>query len=328
MDDPPFPPLRPFPPPPGPPPGERGNLSRGGTDATSVAGSLVALAGSRDRLLAASARGRSELVAALESDPGLLGEALRCANGAEGSARTVGSAGEAVDALGAGALESVARGLEVVDPLADDPALVALVLGRRTHALAVRDVARRLAAETGGGNDGYLVSAALLHDVGKLECDGPGHAEAGAWLLRRWRVPERLAVAVEGHHDNRLGLAATIRLADMLVHVREGRAFDRRALLSAAMVSGVARSTLAALLTAPASEIATVSRSVQAPPLSPRELEVLRAVGAQRLPKQIAAELGLAEATVRSHLRRIYQRLGVADRTQAVLVAREHGWLE
>jgi DNA-binding CsgD family transcriptional regulator len=37
--------------------------------------------------------------------------------------------------------------------------------------------------------------------------------------------------------------------------------------------------------------------------------------------------LGLSASTVRSHLHRIYTRIGVADRTQAVLLARDCGWI-
>jgi DNA-binding NarL/FixJ family response regulator len=59
--------------------------------------------------------------------------------------------------------------------------------------------------------------------------------------------------------------------------------------------------------------------------LSERELEVLRCV-AQGLPnKLIARSLGISEKTVKAHLTRIYQQIGVTDRTQAALWARERG---
>ena len=59
--------------------------------------------------------------------------------------------------------------------------------------------------------------------------------------------------------------------------------------------------------------------------LSERELEVLRCV-AKGLPnKLIARNLGISEKTVKAHLTRIFQQLGVTDRTQAALWAREHG---
>jgi DNA-binding NarL/FixJ family response regulator len=62
-------------------------------------------------------------------------------------------------------------------------------------------------------------------------------------------------------------------------------------------------------------------------PLSDRELEVLRLVAAGMVVKQVAVELGLSASTVRNHLNRIYKRLEVYDRAQAVLVATERGWL-
>jgi DNA-binding NarL/FixJ family response regulator len=59
--------------------------------------------------------------------------------------------------------------------------------------------------------------------------------------------------------------------------------------------------------------------------LSDREREVLACV-AQGLPnKLIALRLGISEKTVKAHLTRVCQQLGVTDRTQAALWAREHG---
>ena len=58
--------------------------------------------------------------------------------------------------------------------------------------------------------------------------------------------------------------------------------------------------------------------------LSPREAEVLRLVVEGLLNKQIAARLGITERTVKAHLTSAYQRIGVADRTQAALWAQRH----
>jgi DNA-binding NarL/FixJ family response regulator len=43
--------------------------------------------------------------------------------------------------------------------------------------------------------------------------------------------------------------------------------------------------------------------------------------------KQIAATLGLSVSTVRTHLYNTYRKLGVADRAQAILLAKENGWI-
>jgi DNA-binding NarL/FixJ family response regulator len=60
------------------------------------------------------------------------------------------------------------------------------------------------------------------------------------------------------------------------------------------------------------------------PDLTDREQEVLTLV-AQGLPnKLIARRLAISERTVKGHLTHIFERLGVTDRTQAALWAREH----
>ena len=53
--------------------------------------------------------------------------------------------------------------------------------------------------------------------------------------------------------------------------------------------------------------------------LSTAQVRVLRAIADGRLNKQIAHELGVTEATVKSHLQAIFRKLNVTNRTQAVL---------
>ena len=61
------------------------------------------------------------------------------------------------------------------------------------------------------------------------------------------------------------------------------------------------------------------------PQLSAREEEVLGLL-AQGMPnKLIARRLEISERTVKGHLTHIFERIGVTDRTQAALWAREHG---
>ena len=59
--------------------------------------------------------------------------------------------------------------------------------------------------------------------------------------------------------------------------------------------------------------------------LTPRERDVLALVGAGLPNKLIARDLGIAERTVKTHLTRVFHAIGVSDRTQAALWAREHG---
>jgi DNA-binding NarL/FixJ family response regulator len=59
--------------------------------------------------------------------------------------------------------------------------------------------------------------------------------------------------------------------------------------------------------------------------LTPRERDVLRLVIEGHANKQIARRLGISEKTVKGHLTNVFQRIGVADRTQAALWAERHG---
>lgn len=61
--------------------------------------------------------------------------------------------------------------------------------------------------------------------------------------------------------------------------------------------------------------------------LSARELDVLRQVARGRTNKEIASALHVTEGTVKNHLTSIFSRLGVLDRTQAALKARDLGFV-
>jgi DNA-binding NarL/FixJ family response regulator len=68
-------------------------------------------------------------------------------------------------------------------------------------------------------------------------------------------------------------------------------------------------------------------RSPAVEALSSREIEVLNLVAKGASNKEIAGQLFITEATVKSHLLRIFGKLGVADRTAAVTKALEQGIL-
>ncbi|MGW2091179.1 response regulator [Promicromonospora sukumoe] len=70
---------------------------------------------------------------------------------------------------------------------------------------------------------------------------------------------------------------------------------------------------------APASSAATLGA------LTDRELDVMKAVAAGRSNAEIAAELHLAEQTVKTHVSRILNKLALRDRTQMVVCAYESG---
>lgn len=61
--------------------------------------------------------------------------------------------------------------------------------------------------------------------------------------------------------------------------------------------------------------------------LSPREAEVLNAVGDGMNNREIGASLGISENSVKMHLKRIFFKLGATDRTEAVNLAVKRGFL-
>ena len=62
--------------------------------------------------------------------------------------------------------------------------------------------------------------------------------------------------------------------------------------------------------------------------LSERELDVVRLVVDGRSNDEIAARLGIGAKTVESHLRRLFERLDIASRTELATRALREGWLE
>ncbi len=63
-------------------------------------------------------------------------------------------------------------------------------------------------------------------------------------------------------------------------------------------------------------------------PLSDREMEVLECVVRGLSNKEIASLLGISHQTVKNHVTSILRKFGVEDRTQAVVYALKHGWVQ
>jgi putative nucleotidyltransferase with HDIG domain len=319
--------------------------------------SLPAHGEARRALLEASSAPRAsmaEVTEVVESDPALAIAVLRAANDGGGPAGRCASVATAVAALTPSGVASVGEAVAGYDVLASPPESSRRGERFRRHALAVRDAAERIAGLAGRDAGGELAAAALLHDVGRLilidldpgfeasldpdaspearlraERDrfGIDHALAGAVLVRRWRFPRALAAAIERHHaDDAGGAAAIVRLADFVVHHAAGAEALDEAMLAAAAALEIDKPRLRTLLYQYPGRRGRSAPSVPSP-LSAREIEVLRGLAAAKVQKQIAHDLALSVSTVRTHLHNVYRKLGAVDRAQAVLVARDNGWI-
>jgi DNA-binding NarL/FixJ family response regulator len=63
-------------------------------------------------------------------------------------------------------------------------------------------------------------------------------------------------------------------------------------------------------------------------PLTSRETAVLEQMAKGKSSKQIAHALQISPQTVKNHISHVFSKLGVTDRTSAVLLALRHGWIK
>jgi DNA-binding NarL/FixJ family response regulator len=72
-------------------------------------------------------------------------------------------------------------------------------------------------------------------------------------------------------------------------------------------------------------EVQLAEKRAEAPPLSKRETEILQKVAYGATTKEVAHDLGISPHTVKTHLERIFEKLGANDRAQAVAIAIRSG---
>jgi LuxR family maltose regulon positive regulatory protein len=164
-------------------------------------------------------------------------------------------------------------------------------------------------------------------------------AEAKSWQDERLKamVLQALALQAHGEKDRAAGLLGeALALAEpggfIRIFLDEGALMAQ--LLSETADQGIMPGYAARLLAGWEAEAqASQAKSGGSPaqpliePLSPRELEVLRLIAQGLSNQEISARLFLAVDTVKGHNRRIYDKLGVQRRTEAVARARELGLL-
>jgi len=315
---------------------------------------MPALGAARDRLIDLTTGDRGANGAAvtetIESDPALTAAVLRAT---ANHARARASVPAAVDVLGTAGVRRLALSTPAYEPLEPGHPEYLYPERLRLHAEAVRTASGWLAQTLELETADDLAAAAVLHDVGRVILArllpegfpeqqlragtpearltaerrelGIDHALAGGVLARRWQLPASLATAIELHHsDDAEGIPALVGLADMLAHYLGGRAVSRPRLLAAARRSGLGQEGLRRAM----HELPVGKARRRSPcPLSSREMDVLRLLAEGKVYKQIARALDLSPSTVRTHLHNVYGKLGAVDRAQAVLMARDRGWI-
>jgi putative nucleotidyltransferase with HDIG domain len=319
---------------------------------------LPALAEARRRLVRVCEHGMpssAEMIAAVESDAALAIAVMRAANNGDGPPGRAAAVTEAVQQLSPEGVHAIASSLDTYDVL-ERPGLRAQRHEQfRRHAIAVRQAVERIADLGRLADPDQLALTALLHDVGRLVVvelhgeehglddrgEGPDerarrerrelgidHALVGAVLIRRWGLPAPIAAAVERHHaPDAGGAAAAIRLGDLLVHHCQGDPVAPETIRTAGGRLGFDDERLQGLIFEFPYAVQQRRRAAEPCPLSVREVDALRGLAEGKVYKQIAQELSLSVSTVRTHLHNVYRKIGAGDRAQAVLIARDRGWL-
>ena len=328
------------------------------SEAFETAARIPILAESKRRLAALSEGDNAspnEMADAIESDAALAIAVMRAANNGDGPSGRAGGAREAVDSLSPRRVLAIAGSLQSYDPF-EPNGFPPLGHERfRRHGVATRHAADRIAEAANLGQRDELAVAALLHDVGRLVLVelygreygfgpvtqspderihherrelGIDHALVGSVLVRRWGLKPGIATAIECHHSpDAEGHAAAVRLADAIVHHAAGDPIPVDGMVAAAGQLGLGPEQVRALVY-DFPHVGTERRRSSDPnPLSQREVDALRGLADGKVYKQIAAELNLSVSTIRTHLHNVYRKIGAVDRAQAVLIARDRGWL-
>jgi putative nucleotidyltransferase with HDIG domain len=308
------------------------------------------------RLLGKPAASEAEVTDTVESDVALVVAVMRSATSrGEGLGRVWG-VGDAVKSLTPTGVEDATDGLDSYELLDPPREWQGQLEPLRRHSVATKHAAVRVAELGGHANWDELALAAMLHDIGRLVLGrlypgyreltdhrtaspeeriqaerrelGIDHALVGGVLTRRWGLPPSITTTVERHHaGDPDGPVAVLALADQVAHHSHGNPISQERVSKLGPRAGVDGERLHGLLYEFPYAHTPRRRAPEPSPLSARELDALRGLADGKVYKEIAEELSLSPSTVRTHLHNVYRKLGAIDRAQAVLIARDHGWI-
>lgn len=179
-------------------------------------------------------------------------------------------------------------------------------------------------AEAEDGDAALALIRTHLPQVALLDYRMPGMDGAKvAAVVRRDDLPTRVLL-LSAHDEPAIVFEALAEGAAGFLHKESTKAEIVEGVLDCAKGQDVVSPALAAGL---AGEIRRRNEA-PGPVLSRREREVLSHIAQGHSVPAIAAELFLAPSTVKTHVQRLYEKLGVGDRAAAVAAAMRQGLLE
>lgn len=181
-----------------------------------------------------------------------------------------------------------------------------------------------IAGEAANGSEALELITAHKPDVALIDLQMPGMdgAQVAAAVVRD-ELPTRVLL-VSAHADSALVYHALQQGAAGYLPKESSRSEIVTAVLDCAAGRDVVSPELASGLAAEIRRRAEPS----GPTLSAREREVLKHIAEGASIPMIAKELFLAPSTIKTHVQRLYEKLGVGDRAAAVAEAMRRGLLE
>lgn len=184
-----------------------------------------------------------------------------------------------------------------------------------------------IVGEAANAEQAYELIARSHPDVILLDIRLPGVSGIEVCRIVTERYPQTAVIILTTFSDETL-VAQCIQAGARGFIVKDIERFDLKRSIravargEAAIDPKAAVAVLAQLRRAP-----QVSDEPSPEPLSPQQLVILRLIAQGLSSREIATQLYLSENTVKGYVQEMLHRLGVKNRTEAVMVAVKQGWL-
>jgi DNA-binding NarL/FixJ family response regulator len=187
-----------------------------------------------------------------------------------------------------------------------------------------------VAGEAADGDAAVKLVAAVKPDVVLMDLNMPGSDGVTATARITAEHPGTRVVVLTTYADDEsiigaLRAGALGYLTKDATRAEIGRALQAAAAGQAVLDPGVQQRLLSAAARAPEPAVAAPSGAAD-DELTPREAEVLRLIAAGQSNREIARALFVSEATIKTHVNRIFAKTGSRDRAQAIRYAYTHGY--
>jgi DNA-binding NarL/FixJ family response regulator len=173
----------------------------------------------------------------------------------------------------------------------------------------------KVVAEAGTGPQAIELFRACHPDVVLMDLRLPGLSGVEATLAIRKEFPRSHIIVVTTYDGDE----------DIYRALQSGAQGYLLKDMSKEELVGAIRAVQAGQYHIPPHVASRLAERIGRPELTLREIEVLKLVVKGKSNKEIAQDLNIAEGTVKGHLKSVFGKLGVNDRTQAAMSALQHG---